>query len=251
MKITILGAGGAFADLSRGNSAFLIEHLDRKILVDCGTTVPLILQEMKIPLAFITDVVITHTHADHIGGLEQLAFAHKVFGSGTKPHLWTSNDVSEGLYHSLDALRYWKDGHKDPLYDYFEVAIVDTGLRDDRDRVAEWGGLPLGLYDVSHVLDMPALSVWIGDLFISGDTREPAWGFDDGEGDPVEVPKLIFHEAEFGNVNSEVHTPIADLATAYSKEQKAKTWLYHCTPQPPEAYEGFAGILEKGQTFEL
>lgn len=252
MKITVLGAGGAFADLSRGNSAFLIEHLDRKILVDCGTTVPLILGEMKIPLTSITDVVITHCHADHIGGLEQLGYAHKFFPGGDtrdKPALWTSWEVAQDLEQALAAMSYDQSGAvHNPLDEYF--TSYHDGSRDHLDKIEQWGGLELGLYEALHVGAMPAVSVWIGDLYISGDTCQPTFHWPIG--DDRREPKLIFHEAEFGGINSGVHVPIDELRAAYYPEGwKEKTWLYHCAPQPAEAYEGFAGVLQKGQTFEL
>lgn len=49
-----------------GNTSFMIKGRERTLLVDCGGTVPLELMKSG-ELAKITDVVITHLHADHIG----------------------------------------------------------------------------------------------------------------------------------------------------------------------------------------
>lgn len=73
MKITSLGHGGAFASYAQGNSSFLIEEGNEKILFDCGPLTPLILRdEMGIDLFDIDYIYISHTHADHIGGLPLL-----------------------------------------------------------------------------------------------------------------------------------------------------------------------------------
>src|SRR3989344_3477104 len=56
-----------------GNTSFLVGGGERTLLVDCGCTVPLELIKSN-KLKQVTDVIITHAHADHIGGLEVFAF---------------------------------------------------------------------------------------------------------------------------------------------------------------------------------
>jgi ribonuclease BN (tRNA processing enzyme) len=73
MKIKTLGCGNAFSTRNF-NQQFLLEEDGRRMLIDCGWTTPLSLKHAGIDIKSITDIYISHAHADHIGGLEYVAF---------------------------------------------------------------------------------------------------------------------------------------------------------------------------------
>lgn len=73
MRITVIGCGNAFSHLNY-NQSFLVEEGNSKMLIDCGTRVPIALHNLKIDIDSITDIYISHQHGDHCGGLEELAF---------------------------------------------------------------------------------------------------------------------------------------------------------------------------------
>lgn len=245
-KITVLGAGGAFANMERGNSAFLVEVQHRRILIDCGTTVPYVLRdEMCIPLESVTDVIITHCHADHAGGLEQLLLSHRWIG-GSKPVLWASCAVVAGIRAMLSHLRFEADGTftKYGTDKHAYVEEVKTGAR------VKLGPFMLRLPSVHHVGSMPATGVVLGDLLaISGDTCRSVLSELKEEN-----CRLIFHEATWGNDG--VHTPVKELAECMGSldEYRGKrVYVYHC-PEKNEKVRPlpnlFAGILSKGDIFE-
>lgn len=65
MKTIVLGSG------SKGNSTLIIEN-NRKILIDVGFSYPkmkMLLEKYDYSPKEITDILITHTHKDHIAGL--------------------------------------------------------------------------------------------------------------------------------------------------------------------------------------
>jgi len=244
-KVTVLGSGGAFATMEQGNSAFLVDYKDHRILIDCGSTVPYVLRdEMGIPLQSITDIIITHCHADHAGGLEMILHACRWIGGGCKPTLWAGSKVLAGLSHTLRILSYEKD--TDSVIPPSVKHFWEHHVSREGDFL---GGLALHTASVEHVGAMPATSVRLGPLFVSGDTNAPVMPPDDVE--------LVFHEAEFG-FSSGVHCPVEDLDIAFRglssdgyHPLRSKTWLYHSPPSIVDAPEGFAGILGKGQVFEL
>ena len=90
----MLGSGsGMNPDL--GNTSFLVSEKEGpRLLVDCGFTVPRVLSEKSV-MKDIEHVAITHTHSDHVGGLELLGF-FKMFApnfiSGKKPTLYIPSD---------------------------------------------------------------------------------------------------------------------------------------------------------------
>ncbi len=68
-KLRVLGCGDAFSSGGRFNTSFLIEGSESAVLVDCGATTMLRLRQMNYPIHKITQVIITHFHGDHFGGL--------------------------------------------------------------------------------------------------------------------------------------------------------------------------------------
>jgi len=73
MKITIIGGGNAFSD---DNSSFLIEIENKKILFDCPENAFKYIKNNNIDIDY---VFISHTHSDHINGLEKLIFYNYFF----------------------------------------------------------------------------------------------------------------------------------------------------------------------------
>lgn len=61
--------------------SFYIEDYDTKLLFDCGSTDAFIKNayNMNIDLAAVTDIVLSHSHIDHIGGLPWLQSLYQKF----------------------------------------------------------------------------------------------------------------------------------------------------------------------------
>ena len=71
-KITILGSANAVAKKDQQNTHLLIETENRKILVDCGNHTAASLGRAGVDINEITDLILTHFHADHVGSLPLL-----------------------------------------------------------------------------------------------------------------------------------------------------------------------------------
>lgn len=78
VKVTVLStmlAGNPGRGIGEWGFAALVEVDGRRLLVDAGQRPETVLrnaEELKIDLADVTDIVITHNHADHTGGLVTL-----------------------------------------------------------------------------------------------------------------------------------------------------------------------------------
>lgn len=70
MSLYFVGTGSAFARGLNQNNVLIIKGRDH-LLVDCGTKCPQSLFEVGLPLTRIRNFLITHSHSDHIGGLEE------------------------------------------------------------------------------------------------------------------------------------------------------------------------------------
>ncbi|UUZ95900.1 MBL fold metallo-hydrolase [Paenibacillus sp. P25] len=84
LHIQMIGTGSAFAKRYYNNNA-LVRTEGFTLLIDCGVTAPRALYELNVPLTDIDAVLITHIHADHVGGSRSLRSntgTHSVTGFG-------------------------------------------------------------------------------------------------------------------------------------------------------------------------
>lgn len=71
-RYVILGSAFAIANASQENSHLFIESKTRKIMIDCGNNPVGKIERAGVRIEEITDLVLTHAHADHIGALPLL-----------------------------------------------------------------------------------------------------------------------------------------------------------------------------------
>lgn len=71
-RITILGSANAVPKVGQDNTHLLIESSEKTILVDCGDNPVAKLIAAHSSILLVTDLVLTHFHADHVGSLPLL-----------------------------------------------------------------------------------------------------------------------------------------------------------------------------------
>ena len=195
MKLEFLGVRNFFTKDDYHNNVLINDH----ILVDCGHTAARSLKEMGRSFADIDTLFITHTHADHIGGLEECAFFNRYINSGVRPRLYLPEALIPTLWE--DSL---KGGLEDgasgarTLEDYFDIHAVRDAFTADN--------LKFNLVPTLHVEDKFCCGFRIDDrIYYSGDTR-----FDSNtiitNGSDVET---IFQDVQF--LPDGVHAPLDDL----------------------------------------
>ena len=72
MELTLLGTGCPKVDHKRFGPSNLVSTKKSKILVDCGSGVTQRLEQVKVSLANIDALVLTHLHSDHVIDFYQL-----------------------------------------------------------------------------------------------------------------------------------------------------------------------------------
>lgn len=259
LTLTFLGVGNAFAKRNFQSNALLeawSQSPDRQgepddtLLIDLGGTGPLALHQLKDLPGFaylahrgvvlypkIRNVFITHLHADHVGGLEELAlmntFACVEGGAAFRPRLVSTAEILADLWeHSLKGGLGVLQRRRARIEDYFVVTPVnlDPGqspgfLWTDRYALHPF---PTDHLRLAAKYDWPSLGVVVRDTgsgdtaFYSGDTR-----FDfDAYGEQLQRAKLCFHEVSLSEEEFEVHSTLSQLRSLPA-ELKAKTYLYH------------------------
>lgn len=78
MKLTVLGCLGAYPYKGQGTTGYLLQSGDFNLLLDCGSTTLVELEQHLDPLA-LDSVIISHYHHDHIADLGVLQYYWQLF----------------------------------------------------------------------------------------------------------------------------------------------------------------------------
>jgi L-ascorbate metabolism protein UlaG (beta-lactamase superfamily) len=74
LELFFFGIGSAFSRRQYQTNLLIMKGKDH-LLVDCGTRLPPLLKDLGLQVTDIKNILITHSHADHIGGLEEFALS--------------------------------------------------------------------------------------------------------------------------------------------------------------------------------
>lgn len=285
LTFTFLGVGGAFTR-RHYHSNVLVEawaddpsrqnRPDDVLLIDFGASGPAALfalsemaefsylrRDLQLDYSAIRGVFVTHTHADHIGGLEDMAFLSRfTYANAPRPELISDKRVIELLWdRSLRGGLEAVPGGLATLSDYFDVRELDHQIPDRR-RFAMLDRYRFELFPTDHIrihtkYDWPSFGFMVRDdqseasVYFSGDTR-----FD------LETHKLrleradwVFHDAQLEDVPDPVHALISELRTM-PESIRRKTYLYHYSDawdQPAHQSAGaeFAGFVQQHLRYDI
>jgi ribonuclease BN (tRNA processing enzyme) len=69
MKLTVVGCGDAFGSGGRLQTAYQVDWTGGRFLIDCGATILIGLNRLKLDPNAIATIFISHLHGDHFAGL--------------------------------------------------------------------------------------------------------------------------------------------------------------------------------------
>ncbi len=260
LTLTFLGVGSAFAKRNHQSNVLLEvwsqppgEALapQETLLIDFGTTGPRALYMLKSLSTYayldvegqtnyraIDRVFVTHLHADHIGGLEELAllchykYADVDTGKPYRPELISSAEILKNLWtHSLEGGMGAQVGRTAKLEDYFQPASVPVDgqtVAFTMGRRYEFRIFPTDHIQIQTRYDWPSCGLTVTDvhtgrsIMYSGDTR-----FDpDGLKSFMQEAHIIFHDCQLAKTPVKVHARIDELRSLNESIRK-KIFLYH------------------------
>lgn len=281
MKITIVGCGNAFSD-KNFNQSFLLEEGNKKFLVDCGTRVPAALRHLDIDINSITDIFCSHSHGDHCGGIEELAFLRYDWaGMPTRyddekrtkdyaPNLICNEMLLRDLWeHSLKGGLDSMQGFDSSLSTFFKPIPIKANQK------FIWQGWEISLVQQIHIMTGSIIKNTFG-LFLEHSidkSRQKVFFTTDAQYFQPEQVKVFYDRADIifqdcecigcDTVNkkmlfkSGVHANYGQLAgwegvnaMKLDKETKKKLWLSHYQDFVNECKDGFGNLCHWGNLAE-
>jgi ribonuclease BN (tRNA processing enzyme) len=214
LRAAWLGVGSAFASASYQSNVLLIKG-DQSILVDCGTSAANGLTEIGLTPLDVQALLPTHSHADHVGGIEELALKHRYFApiiKGGKPGDYRPHCIVTDYYetmlweNSLKGGLGWSESHNGNhlnFKDFFQPVhpqpVEGAGRAAYRTM---FGGIDIMLIRTMHFPEQgtdwsqcaPSYGLIVDNrVLFSGDTRFDRALIDEFVTDSIET---VFHDCQ-------------------------------------------------------
>ncbi len=123
LSLFFVGVGSAFSKIHNQTNLLIIKG-ESHLLIDCGNTCPKAMWNYGCPVIDVENIFITHSHADHIGGMEEVALMARYF-TKKKPRLIITEEYKDALWnYSLKggiAFNEIDQGKNLELEDIFEI----------------------------------------------------------------------------------------------------------------------------------
>jgi ribonuclease Z len=81
--VTLLGTGSPIPLVTRSGPSTLVQVGGQTLLFDAGRGVPVQMRQIKVPVAKIDVLFITHYHSDHVSGILDVWLTGWLAGTGT------------------------------------------------------------------------------------------------------------------------------------------------------------------------
>jgi ribonuclease BN (tRNA processing enzyme) len=268
-KMTFLGAGSAFSyEHGQNNVLLQIDEGTKphKMLIDVGTQWHDMVYKVTGKKAFeilpeIDSIFITHIHADHVGGLEEIGFLSRFLPHIQPKKLYAPAQVLKELWNStlrggmesLDYGQLTEEEENNPIG--IKSYCVPSYLADnDKIKIGETTIEP---FDTVHVTNRMGKKDSCG-LWITTFSGKKIMFTSDTQFAPsqmkfrYEKADEIFHDCETAPFPSNVHSHYNDLKTL-PKEIKGKMWLMHYQDgdKPDCTKDGFLGWVKQGDSFDF
>lgn len=259
LQFFFIGTGSAFSTKYFQNNLLIIKGSDH-LLVDCGNICPYAMTTYNSNISSVKNVFITHSHADHIGGMEHLALAGKYI-TNNRPKVVITDEYKKILWEQSlkGGCAYGETSSLGKLFtfeDYFDqIKPVELKNTPRPMYEANVGSINLKIFRTQHIPSPDgswdntfySTGILVDDrILFTGDAR-----FDKDLLDYMESNyqiEAIFHDCQF--YEGGVHAFIGELEKLPA-DIKSKMLLCHYGDNKEDFVDrvsksGFAGFVDRG-----
>ncbi len=216
--LKFIGSGSAFNTKLGNNSAYYKEG-NQMLLIDCGSNIFQRIKENNL-LEGIEHihVLVTHTHADHVGSLADLIlYTYYSHGEFAKNKITIYHPNKKNMYDFLTLIGCVHDKH----YSLSSIPIHELKIITDDIEV-----LP---FETEHVdeIDSYGFEIFIGvnTLYYSGDTSEI--NDLDLNGLRLDTYKEFYIDTCKADYDGNVHLSLRKLTELIEPDHRHKVWCMH------------------------
>lgn len=262
LSLFFVGTGSAFSKINFQTNLLIIKGQDH-VLVDCGTLCPYALETTyNTRLQTIRNLIVTHPHADHMGGVEELIFTSKYKNNNAKINIIIPNKFKKLLWNqSLRGGCQYSDGGKLSFDDYF-TQLKPVKIKKMPFKMMEYnlGLINIKLFRTRHVTTKEnsyCKSQYSLGLIIDDKVLYTA----DSQHNPEQINwicnhfniETIFHDCDVSGFSRKVHAAYDELKTL-PDEIKSKMYLCHYNSSAQKVNpvnDGFAGFAIPGSYYNF
>ncbi len=234
LTLFFVGVGSAFSKRHYQTNLLVMKGQDH-FLIDCGTKTPQALWELGITVTDIKNFLITHSHADHIGGLEEVMLVGR-YGARKKATIVINKTYQQLLWDmSLRGGSAFNEEQEGSVLDFGDMWNINRPCWAEgypRETLqAQVGNIDIKLFRTKHIPDRK--NSWQNSFWSCGVVLDDRIMFtSDTRYDPELVLnynelfnfEMIFHDCQF--FTGGVHAGIEELKELPA-EIKSKMVLTH------------------------
>lgn len=263
LSLFFVGVGSAFSKKHFQTNLVIIKGQDH-IMIDCGTKAPQALFELGIAVSDIKTWLITHSHADHIGGLEEVMLMGR-YVIREKPTIVINPTYQNLLWDmSLRGGSAYNEEHGGNILTFGDMWNITRptwlGTYPRETHEAQVGSINLKMFRTMHIPEQPdswQSSFWSCGLIIddrvmfTSDTRFDRDLLDSF--DSLFDLEMIFHDCQF--FTGGVHAGIDEL-NELPANMKKKMMLTHYGDNWEDNVKkvktcGFAGMAKQWHYYKF
>jgi len=263
LSLFFIGVGSAFSKKHNQTNLLVIKGNDH-VLIDLGTKGPQALYDVGVSVTQIKNILITHSHADHIGGLEEIALMGR-YVTKQKPNMI----ITEAYQHILwdtslrGGIAFNEDNANNTLsfYDFFNIIRPVYLNNYPRETFgSQVGNIKLKLMRTKHIPDNSdswKSSFWSCGLIVDDRilfTSDTRYDFDLVYDFEKKFRfEVIFHDCQF--FTGGVHASLDEINN-FPKTLKKKMYLTHYGDNWDQFESkvkkyGFAGLARQSTFYEF
>jgi len=114
-QLQFIGTSSGITSKDRFHSSFIISSRDRVILIDAGDSVCKAILNAGYEFTDITDIILTHFHADHVSGIAPLLTQMKIAGREISLKIYTPEILENNLQFYLEMTYLFEENFGYPF----------------------------------------------------------------------------------------------------------------------------------------